>query len=885
MKVETKLSKANSEYRKKNYSEALKLYLDFLVEVQDNYPSVILSIVHHNVEVCKKRLSLGVSSGDRPVNPIVITVNPSHTHPTEVEFWSEISAILHANSVTMVDMAFRKSEPFNFSHMVPHTARGHDLSKALLAYDQLAQPEWFDQATLNLLADWEHRRWQLQTYNPDSANGCLRLAKYIDSVVNALCPAMIVTTNKIDPPNYLFFLAARHYGIPYAFLERSPLNTYLLEDWGMFGESDVVESVIGHLAKTKSDKDEVHSERLLQVILGNPYGFRADEASRDQFVLPEGRQKPLFFLPLDNALWTGWAQENHPQGDVDYPLFRTPDIALKACAQVVEDLGGRFVVKPHPSCVEWLRLEKQLPNVEFTTADLDQLCSEADVVVTFLTKVSYLALAKGKPVVSFGGGLLDYTGTTYQVKSEGQLPVIFKEALAKVRLSEKIERFKKILPAIEQHFVKDGTEAAARLLKKMSGSRKLDAESRQQIIVKAFKKPPVKKPTVLPEALLNSEKPIVVFSATRLLNYKLRHSGVSRYARMVAAGLSIDTRVTPVFVYKPQKNDYGMSAYYFQQITEGMGIKLYKYDDALRELEATGRPYLFHSPIEPLPDTTDHPHMIKVITVHDIFHLTRPDLYTSGKFITGDVVNSIDSERDGVVFVSDYSRMEYERYTERKLALSAVTHLAVDRAFPVEGLKANSLATNRIPDNARLITFPYQGDPRKGYPRMIGIAQQWVSESTTNFVAVFGKSANRAEFDKFLIDSNFNRKQIIYLPDLDDRQLAALYMRADLQLYLSEAEGFGLPPLEAMSCGCPSLMFANTSLAEVYADWELLCKDDASDSEVLAKIKHVLEKSNRLKVRAQAQRFASRYDWFHTVEATVDFYMNVYQERYLSVCS
>jgi glycosyltransferase involved in cell wall biosynthesis len=48
--------------------------------------------------------------------------------------------------------------------------------------------------------------------------------------------------------------------------------------------------------------------------------------------------------------------------------------------------------------------------------------------------------------------------------------------------------------------------------------------------------------------------------------------------------------------------------------------------------------------------------------------------------------------------------------------------------------------------------------------------------------------------------------------------LAAVYAGAELFIYPSLAEGFGLPPVEAMSCGCPAVVADNTSLPEVVVD-------------------------------------------------------------------
>jgi len=53
---------------------------------------------------------------------------------------------------------------------------------------------------------------------------------------------------------------------------------------------------------------------------------------------------------------------------------------------------------------------------------------------------------------------------------------------------------------------------------------------------------------------------------------------------------------------------------------------------------------------------------------------------------------------------------------------------------------------------------------------------------------------------------------------IDPADMAALYRSAELFIYPSLAEGFGLPPLEAMACGCPAIVADATSLPEVVVD-------------------------------------------------------------------
>ena len=67
-----------------------------------------------------------------------------------------------------------------------------------------------------------------------------------------------------------------------------------------------------------------------------------------------------------------------------------------------------------------------------------------------------------------------------------------------------------------------------------------------------------------------------------------------------------------------------------------------------------------------------------------------------------------------------------------------------------------------------------------------------------------------------------------------DEDLPGLYAGAELFIYPSRGEGFGLPPLEAMSCGCPAIVGDNTSLREVVADPEYrFSTDDGAELEAL----------------------------------------------------
>ena len=102
-------------------------------------------------------------------------------------------------------------------------------------------------------------------------------------------------------------------------------------------------------------------------------------------------------------------------------------------------------------------------------------------------------------------------------------------------------------------------------------------------------------------------------------------------------------------------------------------------------------------------------------------------------------------------------------------------------------------------------------------------------------------------------------KNIVWAGYVSDGELKALYENAACFVFPSLYEGFGLPPLEAMYCGCPVITSSEGALPEVCGDVALYC-DARSVEDIAAKISHLMgdvtaRRTMRLKGRVHAQRF------------------------------
>ncbi len=110
-------------------------------------------------------------------------------------------------------------------------------------------------------------------------------------------------------------------------------------------------------------------------------------------------------------------------------------------------------------------------------------------------------------------------------------------------------------------------------------------------------------------------------------------------------------------------------------------------------------------------------------------------------------------------------------------------------------------------------------------------------------------------------DKSIINKNIVFAGYMKDKGLAGLYKNAKLLVFPSLFEGFGIPPLEAMSCGCPVIASNLTSLPEVCGDAAYYVNPyDVED--IASAIKHVLNNENlQNTLRKKGLERANFFSW------------------------
>jgi len=273
-----------------------------------------------------------------------------------------------------------------------------------------------------------------------------------------------------------------------------------------------------------------------------------------------------------------------------------------------------------------------------------------------------------------------------------------------------------------------------------------------------------------------------------------------------------------------------------------------------------------------------------VATIHDLapFHVSGK--YDPARMFYGKVVvRRLARRQDEIIAISTNTAQDIERFFGIPLARQNIVLNGIDhtRFCPGDRGEARAQAASRWQLSGPFFLYLSRLEhPAKNHVRLLDAYDRFKAATRSPWLLALGGSDwHGAEVIHAAAQSSPNRADIRFLGFVADADLPVLYRAADAFVYPSLFEGFGLPPVEAMACGCPVVASTRGALAEVVAEAALRI-DPLDVSALAAALERVAADPDcRARLIADGRTNAQRFDWQANARAVLQVYARARRGR------
>lgn len=255
-----------------------------------------------------------------------------------------------------------------------------------------------------------------------------------------------------------------------------------------------------------------------------------------------------------------------------------------------------------------------------------------------------------------------------------------------------------------------------------------------------------------------------------------------------------------------------------------------------------------------------------IVTVHDMIHERYSELMAHVADARGKRASV--AAADHVICISENTRRDLIEYFDIDPSKTSVVYHGFSLTSAM-GSKKDSVKLNRE-------YILYVG-LRWGYKNFSSLLAAYVNSGIIRdrFDMVCVGGGPFSSIEKASIHDARLREGSIRQLDADDAMLSALYQQAAMLVYPSLYEGFGIPPLEAMSFGCPVVCCNAASMPEVVGDAASYFDSSDTDSLTAAIERVAVDEAFRSALIRRGTERLKLFSWQRCAEQTLDVYQKV----------
>jgi glycosyltransferase involved in cell wall biosynthesis len=259
-----------------------------------------------------------------------------------------------------------------------------------------------------------------------------------------------------------------------------------------------------------------------------------------------------------------------------------------------------------------------------------------------------------------------------------------------------------------------------------------------------------------------------------------------------------------------------------------------------------------------------------IVVIHDLSFSAHPEWYGWKEGLRRRLITRMSARRARrIITVSQFSKMELvNRY---RIPDEKITIASNAVSVSIGNLELKQPAKKRVRQKYNL------GSPVILYVGLL-LERRYIRQLIEAFgiVRKYHKNATLVLIGKNQLNPNTSVSElahtasvgdsVLHLEYVADTELTELYGTAEVFVYLSSYEGFGIPPLEALSAGVPVVTSRSSALEEIYSGSALLVEDHTPE-EIAGKINLLLiDKKLRSGLLNSGKNLTKKFSWKKTAE-------------------
>lgn len=227
---------------------------------------------------------------------------------------------------------------------------------------------------------------------------------------------------------------------------------------------------------------------------------------------------------------------------------------------------------------------------------------------------------------------------------------------------------------------------------------------------------------------------------------------------------------------------------------------------------------LYYAPVPHLPYFIPR-RVTKMFTVHDVVNIEMKETMAwTNRLATSMFFGPAIRKADRLWTNSYYTKSKVEQYYSQRKSQDIFVGDSVDgHLFHTMHLTEEQRAAikQQYGVHGKMLLFVGSLEPRKNLSFLIRLMPTLYQKHGIQLVVVGGKGWKNSDLRQIVESPDFPRESVIFCGYVLNQDLVKLYNTADCFVSAALMEGFGMPQLEALSCGCPVVTAHNTAMIEV----------------------------------------------------------------------